>query len=419
MGGNAPRGPVGILAGGGPLPGRVADAVRRAGREVFVIAFEGFAEPDVVSPFPHLWARPAAAGRILAALRTRQCRDLVLIGPVRRPGFRDLRPDAEGARLLARIGRAFFSGDDGLLAAIVRVLDAEGFTVHGAHEFLGRDGVAGRGVLGRHAPDEAARHDIARAVATLRLTGDADIGQGCVVQAGAVLAMEAIEGTDRMLARVGPLALPGPGGVLVKMPKPRQDRRADLPAIGPDTVRGASAAGLRGVAFAAGLTLVTDPALTVETADRLGLFLLGLEPDGSGAIGKGMAMSSYLHTMIRVRDLDRSVRFYTGLLGMTELRRREVPDGRYTLAFVGYDDNAHGQAEIELTYNWDQDSDYVIGSGFGHFAVGVPDVAAACEEVRTGGGKVTREAGPVKFGTTVIAFVEDPDGYKIELIERT
>ncbi|WP_428393766.1 lactoylglutathione lyase [Lichenicoccus sp.] len=127
--------------------------------------------------------------------------------------------------------------------------------------------------------------------------------------------------------------------------------------------------------------------------------------------------TSYLHTMVRVKNIDRSVAFY-GLLGMRELRRTEVPAGEYTLAFVGFDDNAHGQAEIELTYNWGQDSGYEIGTGFGHFAVGVPDVAAACEKVRTGGGKVTREAGPVKHGTTVIAFVEDPDGYKIELIER-
>jgi len=128
-------------------------------------------------------------------------------------------------------------------------------------------------------------------------------------------------------------------------------------------------------------------------------------------------MPSYLHTMVRVKNLDRSIEFYQ-LLGMRELRRHEVPDGKYTLAFVGYEDNAHGQAEIELTYNWGQDEGYEVGSGFGHFAVGVPDVAAACEQVRHGGGKVTREAGPVKFGTTVIAFVEDPDGYKIELIQR-
>ena len=128
--------------------------------------------------------------------------------------------------------------------------------------------------------------------------------------------------------------------------------------------------------------------------------------------------ASYLHTMVRVRDLDASIAFYR-LLGMDELRRREVPDGKYTLAFVGYADNAHGQAEIELTYNWGEESGYEVGTGFGHFALGVPDVAAACEQVRRGGGKVTREAGPVQFGTTVIAFVEDPDGYKIELVQKS
>ena len=128
-------------------------------------------------------------------------------------------------------------------------------------------------------------------------------------------------------------------------------------------------------------------------------------------------MSSYLHTMVRVRNLDASLAFYR-LLGLHELRRTEVPDGKYTLAFIGYADNAHGQAEIELTYNWGDDDGYEVGTGFGHFAVGMPDVTKAVEAVRTGGGKVTREPGPVKFGTTFIAFVEDPDGYKIELIQR-
>ena len=130
-----------------------------------------------------------------------------------------------------------------------------------------------------------------------------------------------------------------------------------------------------------------------------------------------MSNERFLHTMIRVRDLDKSVAFYCGLLGMQELRRRDVPAGKYTLAFVGYEGNP-GQAEVELTHNWEQDKPYEVGSGFGHLAVGVPDVAAACEKVRAGGGRVTREAGPVQHGTTVIAFVEDPDGYKMELIER-
>lgn len=131
-----------------------------------------------------------------------------------------------------------------------------------------------------------------------------------------------------------------------------------------------------------------------------------------------MSQGRFLHTMIRVGNLDRSIEFYTKLLGMKELRRRDVPDGKYTLAFLGYGQgNAEGQGEIELTYNYGVEK-YEQGNAFGHLAVGVPDVAAACEAVRAGGGKVTREAGPVKFGTTIIAFVEDPDGYKIELIQR-
>ena len=131
-----------------------------------------------------------------------------------------------------------------------------------------------------------------------------------------------------------------------------------------------------------------------------------------------MSEGRFLHTMLRVGNLERSVDFYTRLLGMKELRRRDVPEGKYTLVFLGYGDgNASGGAEIELTYNYGVER-YEQGNAFGHLAVGVPDVAAAVEAIRDGGGKVTREPGPVKFGTTVIAFVEDPDGYKIELIER-
>ncbi len=130
-----------------------------------------------------------------------------------------------------------------------------------------------------------------------------------------------------------------------------------------------------------------------------------------------MSEARMLHTMLRVKDLDASVAFYTKLLGMKELRRREVPDGKYTLAFVGYGDES-SQSVIELTYNWDQTTPYDMGTGFGHLAVGLPDVYKACADLKAGGAKITRDAGPVKFGTTVIAFVEDPDGYKIELVQR-
>jgi lactoylglutathione lyase len=123
-----------------------------------------------------------------------------------------------------------------------------------------------------------------------------------------------------------------------------------------------------------------------------------------------------LHTMIRVGNLDRSIQFYTEILGMEVLRRKDYPEGKFTLAFVGYGPEAE-QAVIELTYNWDTDH-YDLGNGFGHIALAVDDAAAACEEIRQRGGRVVREAGPMKHGTSVIAFVEDPDGYKIELIER-
>ena len=121
--------------------------------------------------------------------------------------------------------------------------------------------------------------------------------------------------------------------------------------------------------------------------------------------------------MLRVGNLERSIQFYTDVMGMQLLRRSENPDYKYSLAFLGFDGGNPHQAEIELTWNWDTDR-YEMGTAYGHIALGVPDAAAACERIRNAGGKVTREAGPVKGGRTVIAFVEDPDGYKIELIER-
>ena len=123
-----------------------------------------------------------------------------------------------------------------------------------------------------------------------------------------------------------------------------------------------------------------------------------------------------LHTMLRVGDLDRSIDFYTGVLGMRLLRRREVPEGKYTLAFVGYGDESESTV-LELTCNWGV-AKYELGTAYGHIAIEVDDIRAICDAVRAQGGRVTREPGPVKFGSTVIAFVEDPDGYKIEFIER-
>jgi hypothetical protein len=274
---------LGILAGGGRLPARVAAAAAASGRAVFIVGLAGFAEQAVLAPWPHEVIRIGAVGRILGALRAGGCRDLVLIGTIRRPNLFDLRPDAEGARVLTRIGRAAFAGDDGLLAAVIRVLGEEGFRVLGAHEIM-NEALAPAGVLGRIGPDAQAMADIGRAVAVARALGTADVGQGCVVQQGLVLAVEAIEGTDAMLARCAGLARPGPGGVLVKLVKPGQERRVDLPTVGLQTVHAVAAAGLRGIAFEAGGTILADREAAIAAADSAGIFLLGLDP---GSIPEG------------------------------------------------------------------------------------------------------------------------------------
>jgi len=269
---------LGIIAGGGPLPARVAAAAHASGRRIFICGLEGFADPEVLAPWPHEFLRFGAAARIIRALRENDCQDVVMIGPVSRPSLLHLRPDVEGARILARIGRAAFLGDNGLLAAIIKILSEEGFRIVGAHEVM-QDVLAPSGVLTRTVPDEQAMADIRRGTEVARALGAVDVGQGCVVQQGLVLAVEAAEGTDAMLARAGSLRRQGPGGVLVKRVKPGQDKRADLPTIGPDTVRAAAAAGLRGLAFEAGATIVAERKTCVAAADAACLFLLGMDPE--------------------------------------------------------------------------------------------------------------------------------------------
>ncbi len=277
---------LGILAGGGPLPGRVAAAALATGRDGFVLGFEGFADPVVLAPYPHEFVRLGAAGRIRDLLSAHACRDLVLVGVLRRPSVLDLRPDAFGVRVLGRIGRATFAGDDSILTAIVRVLQEEGFVVRGVEEVL-RDILAPAGLLTHAAPDAMAFADIARGVHVVRALGVVDVGQGSVVQQGIVLAVEAAEGTDAMLTRAATLARSGPGGVLVKLVKPGQDRRTDLPTLGPETVRLAAAAGLRGIAFEADGTLLVEREKMVAVAEAAGLFLVGLDPANLAAMAQG------------------------------------------------------------------------------------------------------------------------------------
>ncbi len=267
-------GKLGILAGGGQLPVRVIEACRATGRDFFVLAFEGQTDPATVVDTPHRWVRLGAVGAALDHLHAAGVSEVVMAGPVRRPSLEELRPDWRGAMFLAKVGvRAF--GDDGLLSAIVRELEAEGFRVIGADDVF-ESLRTPEGLVGTLAPPEESKIDIARGIEVLRTIGPLDIGQAVVVQQGVVLGVEAIEGTDALLERCGRVRREGRGGVLVKMSKPGQERRVDLPTIGPDTVAGAASAGLCGIALEAGRTLIIDRPAVARAADEAGLFVVGV-----------------------------------------------------------------------------------------------------------------------------------------------
>lgn len=266
---------LGILAGGGKLPGLVIQACRESERPFFVIAFEGQTPPRTVAGHPHAWVRLGAAGKAIDLLREAGVKELVMAGAIRRPSIAALMPDAWGTRFLAKTG-AMSLGDDGLLSSLIRELERnEGFRVIGPDTLLPQL-LAPLGVYGAERPDERALGDIEEGIRVARAAGAEDSGQAAVVQQGRVLAVEGTEGTDDMLARAAGLRLNGPGGVLVKVSKPGQETRADLPTIGETTVKAATAAGLSGIAVEAGGTLVVDRAAVVEAADAAGLFVMGV-----------------------------------------------------------------------------------------------------------------------------------------------
>ncbi|MCR0982031.1 LpxI family protein [Roseomonas populi] len=270
--------PVAIIAGGGEMPLRVAAACRATGRPFVAVLLEGFANPADWAGEKTMVFRLGAAGAAFDWVKASGARQLVLVGHVKRPSLLSLRPDAKGAKFLARIGMKAFGGDDSLLSALRQVMREEGFEPIGPTRFL-QEAQTPPGLLTRVGPDAGALADIRRGVEVVRALGAADVGQGAVVQQGLVLAVEAIEGTDAMLARAGGLRREGPRGVLVKLVKPGQDREVDMPALGPRTVEGAAAAGLAGIAFEANGALLVDRDVMVAKADSAGLFLLAIRPD--------------------------------------------------------------------------------------------------------------------------------------------
>ena len=274
------EGPLAMICGGGSLPLAVADMVAERGRQVVLFPLHGAAEGLPLERYRHHWIYIGQIGKFLRLARAEGCRDVVCIGALVRPSIWQVHPDLVGLSYLPMVLKAFRGGDNHLLSNMARVFEDAGLHLRGAHEVAPQILVP-HGALGRVQPSERDRADIALALDYLRAAGPFDVGQAVVVAGRHVLAVEAAEGTDAMLARVAEMRAnrrvrsPAGTGVLVKAPKPDQDRRFDLPSIGPKTVEGAARAGLAGIAVIADETIIAEPADLVARADRAGLFVVG------------------------------------------------------------------------------------------------------------------------------------------------
>jgi DUF1009 family protein len=274
-------GALAIICGGGPFPFAVADAALRRGRKVVLFALRGWTDPVAVARYSHYWLGLPQFGRFQRLARQENCREVVLIGTMLRPKLSQLRPDFAALRYLPHVAYLLRGGDDHLLSGIGRVFERHGFRLRGAHE-VAPEILLPAGTLGRVRPRERDLADVARGVSLIAAMGPYDVGQAVVVADNYVLAVEAAEGTDRMLARVAELRrarripLVRNSGVLIKGPKPGQDRRFDLPSVGTHTIRGAAEAGLAGVAVEAQGAITADLQELIAAADATGLFLVGI-----------------------------------------------------------------------------------------------------------------------------------------------
>jgi DUF1009 family protein len=275
-------GKLGILAGGGSLPNLIIKACRQSGRELFVVAFEGQADADLVAGVPHAWVRLGDAGKTLKLLKCASVEELILVGRIARPTMAALRPDAKALEFFAKMGTKVF-GDDALLRALAATLEAEGFAVTSPTAILS-DLHVEEGVLGTVGPDESAELDVSRGIEVLSALSPVDVGQAAAVQEGLVLGVEAVEGTDALIERCGLLKREGPGPVLVKIRKLGQDTRVDLPTVGLATVKLARDAGFRGIAIEARATLVLEQEHAIAAANKAGMFVIAVTVPAGAAI---------------------------------------------------------------------------------------------------------------------------------------
>ena len=273
---------LGIIAGGGDLPSRLIQACAKKDIEPFVVGITGQTDPELLSGHRSMMGSFSKAGQILKTLKAHDIRDIVMIGSMKRPSFSSLCPDLYTASLMARIGFKAL-GDDGLLQAIRKIFESEGITIHGVQAFVD-ELLAVKGNMGDVEPDAKAWADVEHGVKVAKALGALDVGQSVIVQDGFVLGVEAAEGTDVLIDRCSALRKSDKGGVLVKLCKPQQDKRLDMPTIGLQTIQQVHEAGFKGIAVQAGATLVVDLEQMVDYANKHKLFICGLDIGEDGSI---------------------------------------------------------------------------------------------------------------------------------------
>jgi DUF1009 family protein len=267
---------LGIIAGTGELPRALIDACEASGRDFYVLAIEDTTEEETVirAHGNYAWIRLGAIGKALEILSREGVEELVLAGRVIRPKITSLRPDLKATKLLAKVGSSLISGDNELLSGIIQFLEAEGFRVIGAEQVV-RDILAPEGLIGSVYPDRKSQNDIEFGARIARKIGELDIGQAVIVQNQQVIGIEAIEGTDALIKRSALLKPEEKGGVLIKVKKPQQEKRVDLPTIGLPTVEHVAEAGLSGIAVQAGASLILNRREVARRGDQLGIFIIG------------------------------------------------------------------------------------------------------------------------------------------------
>jgi len=266
---------LGIIAGNGTLPKALIEACRKQGRSVFVLALKGHADCSILQNVPGAVIRPGAVGKAARLLKKNGVKDVVFIGGVRRPSVAEIMPDWKALSMLIRVGFRLL-GDDNLLRIILGEAEHLGFKVVGIDELV-PELLAPTGLYGRVKPDKDDIADIERGVDVAKALGRVDVGQAAIIQHGLVLSVEGIEGTGALIKRTAELKRKGGGGVLVKVAKPQQDKRVDLPTIGPQTVQAIFDSGLKGIAVESGAALLVESEKMIHLADKLGIFIMGVE----------------------------------------------------------------------------------------------------------------------------------------------